>query len=599
MKYISDNPSDFEEDILTMTGMSVEDYVTYMNPHIRFGDQIMVIALCLSLEVSITLYQKCRTFIDVCTFAPRSGNMNKHAELYLDLYGKHYDCVLSAPLADQVSNYSQNLSASLNAESSVEEFAKEKETSEMLCNAAAVSVGDEKLKDFGETLESAENFNPDLSAGSSSHPPAKKVKVDLPHTRVHKGETLLLSDYGLNNYNKLLENNQLDRGVHVNDCKECGEEMDWRIDGPITKGKKSWYFYQPRHNGKCRTDNKKSLAFDRELKEIDSKMIVLNSKKEKSKDDLKQIADLTARRAICFQKGLNSKSQKAAADARARGDCPGQNDHGCPNKSPQIHGKSYCAPCQVKSDAYNSKPESHAMVVRAREKRVEREQHIEMLEPIVVSLQSVDIRFILPPETVEKLRDLSQFVGCDSENKERGNTTAASTHEWVFQDFSTGSTLHLKRYYKNWHISLDSSHKKLISDAEAKQSVFKFVGNKTLMYSAWSQGCDKKRLMDWVGYKDLLCVNYNEKALSFKWCNLGAQACYLIFGPKNPIVTPTMKLLTLFNHLYEVPGTDISVPKPPGFIQCGPLREKCKNDVIQMYDLAQALSLSIQFHDSL
>ena len=108
LKYISDNPSYFEEDIFMETKMTVPDYITYMTPHFRFGDQVMVLALCLSLEVSITLYQKGRSLIDVCTFAPRTGNITQHAELYLDLYGYHYDCVLSAPLADQVPSYQES-----------------------------------------------------------------------------------------------------------------------------------------------------------------------------------------------------------------------------------------------------------------------------------------------------------------------------------------------------------------------------------------------------------------------------------------------------------------------------------------------------------
>jgi hypothetical protein len=57
------------------------------------------------------------------------------------------------------------------------------------------------------------------------------------------------------------------------------------------------------------------------------------------------------------------------------------------------------------------------------------------------------------------------------------------------------SVLHLKRYYKNWNVTFDSASKKLISDAGAKQMVFKFVGDKTLMYFAESKGCDYKRLL--------------------------------------------------------------------------------------------------------
>lgn len=343
--------------------------------------------------------------------------------------------------------------------------------------------------------------------------------------------------------------------------------------------------------------SKVALAYDKELKQVDSKLAVLNSKKVKTKEDLEHIANLTAKRAVCYEKGMYSKKKKAADDARALGMCPGQADHGCPTKSPQIHGRSYCSPCQDKVNAHNNTAERHASVVRSEEKRVAREQSIEMLEPIVVSLQTVDITTILPSETVEKLRDLNQFVGVDSENRDRGNTTAELTYEWVFRDFSTGSTLHLKRFHKQWNISLDSSPKKLVSDVEAKQVVFKFVGKKTLMYFAASEGCDKKRLMDWMGYKDFN-GNFNDKALSFKWFNLGSQVCYKIFGPDGAIITPTMKLLTLFNHMYDVPGTDISAPTPPAYIPCGPVIEKCKNDVKQMFSIAQALSLSIQYHDA-
>jgi hypothetical protein len=615
--------------------------------------------------------------------------------------------VNNSPAAESLS---QNFSATSNAKSSAGLFSKEKETSEMLAGSAALSIGDEKFNYFVETFESAENFNPDLSAGSSSDDPvgpaAKKVKLDLPHTRVHNGETLLLSDYGLKNYEKLLNNKQLERGVPAKECQECKEVMDWRTDGPITKGKKSWYFYQPRHNGICKKKvsdehykvastfdkelkdidtklvvlsakkvknkediqeiaelssrrelcvekgwyskylaydkelkeiesmlavlsskkvknkediqeiaelssrrefcfqngrNSKYLAYDKALKEIESMLAVLSSKKVKNKEDIQEIADLAGRREFCFQNGRNSKAapikKQAAADNRANGNCPGY-PYACHKTAiPQVPGRSYCSPCQIKINAYSSSAEHHASVVCSEEKRVAREQSVEMLEPIVVSLQNVDIRPHLPSETVEKLRDISQFVGVDSENHERGGMTAAQTYEWVFIDFSTGSTLHLKRFHKNWNVTIDSPQKKLISDTEAKQAVFKFVGKRTLMYFAASEGCDKKRLMDWMGYKDFN-GNFNDKALSFKWFNLGYQVCFNIFGPDGAIVTPTMRLLTLFNHLYEVPDTGISVPTPPAYVPCGPLSQKCKNDVIQMFSIAQALSLSFQYHDS-
>lgn len=78
--------------------------------------------------------------------------------------------------------------------------------------------------------------------------------------------------------------------------------------------------------------------------------------------------------------------------------------------------------------AHNPKPEHLASVVRSEERRVTIEQ-----VPIVTTLQSVDIRSLLPSKPIEILKDLTQFIVCDSENKLRGNTTAANTYEWVFQ----------------------------------------------------------------------------------------------------------------------------------------------------------------------
>ena len=119
--------------------------------------------------------------------------------------------------------------------------------------------------------------------------------------------------------------------------------------------------------------------------------------------------------------------------------CPGAMNNGCPSKSPQIDGKSYCSQCQIKSDAKNSKPESHARVVRAREKRVEREQHIEMLQPIVALLQTQDIRPFIPALSLTFLRDLNQIVGVDSENSKQGNITADFTYEWHFQRYDNNT----------------------------------------------------------------------------------------------------------------------------------------------------------------
>ena len=91
----------FEADIEQMSGRTVEQYVGYMEPDFIFADQIMVIALCLYLDVSITLFQKGLETINACTFAPVHSHLTKHLNIYLDLYGSHYDCILSSPVAHE------------------------------------------------------------------------------------------------------------------------------------------------------------------------------------------------------------------------------------------------------------------------------------------------------------------------------------------------------------------------------------------------------------------------------------------------------------------------------------------------------------------
>ena len=62
------------------------------------------------------------------------------------------------------------------------------------------------------------------------------------------------------------------------------------------------------------------------------------------------------------------------------------------------------------------------------------------------------------------------------------------------------------------------------------------------------------------------------------------------------ITTPTLKLLTLFNYLYEREG--VTVQSPEDFIVPLASNPKVVNDVIQMLDIAQALRHSIISQDS-
>ena len=92
-----------------MTQKTVHDYVDYMKPDYRFGEQIMVIALCLYLNVSVTVFQKGRTFIDSFTFSPRNGIVSQHVEIYLDLYNAHYDCLIADESSLTKNKYSNDM----------------------------------------------------------------------------------------------------------------------------------------------------------------------------------------------------------------------------------------------------------------------------------------------------------------------------------------------------------------------------------------------------------------------------------------------------------------------------------------------------------
>jgi len=51
-----------------MTGKSVQEYVNYMTPDHAFGDDIMIIAMCLDFNASITVFIQGRTTIESVTY---------------------------------------------------------------------------------------------------------------------------------------------------------------------------------------------------------------------------------------------------------------------------------------------------------------------------------------------------------------------------------------------------------------------------------------------------------------------------------------------------------------------------------------------------
>ena len=65
-----------------------------------------------------------------------------------------------------------------------------------------------------------------------------------------------LTKLGKKNAIKLQESGQYPDGPKAKDCAECGEPMDWRTTGQLTRAKKGGpIYYHKNHNGKCQKDN--------------------------------------------------------------------------------------------------------------------------------------------------------------------------------------------------------------------------------------------------------------------------------------------------------------------------------------------------------
>ena len=135
-------------------------------------------------------------------------------------------------------------------------------------------------------------------------------------------------------------------------------------------------------------------------------------------------------------------------------------------------------------NTHNAKPESAVSVNNSREKAVTRELGIEHLEPIVVSLERIDLRHYLSKKVIDQFRaGLQNFVGYDTECYDQGGTSAAATYQHHFRIFETGAILHAVRYRGNWRVWFDpEATPKVMMDGDLKRAIQKFIGDKTVMY---------------------------------------------------------------------------------------------------------------------
>ena len=222
--YILNHSDDFKDDIWMMHKTSVSAYAQEMFQDRIYGESIMVIALCLSLEISITVYQKDSKKLETCEYIP-TFNYQQHVEIFLDLNRKHYECIL--PTASHDLHFSSS--------SSAQTVFPEKNST--MTSAASYTVNKNNV--FQSTFKSASNFNPEFKAIASSSTAkllkaktsgafvAKKTYKKCPHAKI-KVNCSACAPHRFCEHRKqkaqckLCEGTQIcDHGKNKQSCKHC------------------------------------------------------------------------------------------------------------------------------------------------------------------------------------------------------------------------------------------------------------------------------------------------------------------------------------------------------------------------------------------
>ena len=84
-----------------MTGKSVQEYVNYMTPDHAFGDDIMIIAMCLDFNASITVFIQGRTTIESVTYSP-SNPIDDQVTHEVKHSCPHYNCIVESLPVDDI-----------------------------------------------------------------------------------------------------------------------------------------------------------------------------------------------------------------------------------------------------------------------------------------------------------------------------------------------------------------------------------------------------------------------------------------------------------------------------------------------------------------
>ena len=146
---------------------SVTAYAEEMRPDKVYGDAIMIIALCLSLEISIVVYQQDSLKLETCKYRP-TFNLKQHVEIYLDLNRKHYECILDRPHQTVNNSLLANSPQDLHFSSSSSAQTGLNQNNSTMTSASVASPNVKKNNVFQSTSKSAANFNPKFKAMDTS-----------------------------------------------------------------------------------------------------------------------------------------------------------------------------------------------------------------------------------------------------------------------------------------------------------------------------------------------------------------------------------------------------------------------------------------------
>lgn len=107
--YIIENPALFLDDIENFNNQSLEDYCAFMSVDRNWGDEIMIYAMALCEDLSITVYCQFNT-IEVFNYSPVTENpRRRHIDLFSWPAQHHFECLVGTGLPQSIAGPSRSI----------------------------------------------------------------------------------------------------------------------------------------------------------------------------------------------------------------------------------------------------------------------------------------------------------------------------------------------------------------------------------------------------------------------------------------------------------------------------------------------------------